>query len=211
MDDEPHDANDVVTFGPAKERCRLPRPAGTPAAGTRRPDASRMTPNSLLMVAVAIILALTIIVIAQAVQLSGHPARVRTTTPIHVAVGAFAEFPLQGSRGAILQAQYLRAGHGPGSVWLTLAAAGLPGGYDYTALVGQCVRGRPRTLTGLSEIPDYRTGIWLVSFNLTGTRRTIQWVTVTRAGEARSRGGIRGSFVYRGRLVAIRPGHPACP
>ena len=214
VNDQPDQAADVATVGPAKEPFRLrrlPRSIGTPAAPSGRPGDWQPAPNGLLVAAGAIIAALTITVIAQAVQLSGHPAGVRPATAIQWRVGAFADFPLTGTKGAFLQTQYLHVGHGPSLVWLTLAAAGLPGGYDYTALVGDCVRGRPRTLTGLSEVPDSRTGVWLVSFKMSGGPGAIRWVTVTRAGEVRPRGGIRGSFVYLGRLVAIPPGHPVCP
>jgi hypothetical protein len=215
MNNEPDHPDDAVTFGPAKERLRfrrLPRAIDAPAARPRRTDARQPVSNGLLVAAAIIIAALTAAVITQAVELSGRPTRVTPATGIHqINDGAIADFPLNGTKGAIVQAQYLRADHGPGFIWLTLATAGLPRGWIYMASVGDCVRGRPRTLTSYSSIPDSQTGIWLESWAVPGTPGTIHWVTVTRTGKhPRPLGGIRGNFVYFGRLVAIPPGHPVC-
>jgi hypothetical protein len=161
MNDEPDQADDVVVSGPAKERFRFLRLALERGFGRTEPPGRQPGPNGLLVVAGALIAVLTVVVIAQAVELSGGPARVPPTAGIQqVADGAERNFRLSGTWGAILQASYVRVGHGPKAIWLTIAAPGLPRGYDGTARVGECVRGRPRTLTIYSAIPDYQTGIW---------------------------------------------------
>jgi hypothetical protein len=215
MNDEADQTDDVVSVGPAGEHFRLrrlPRPTDTAAPANRRPGTGHRPPSRLLVGAGAIIAVLTAVVISQAVELSGHTARVRPAATIQqVNDGTEVHFPLTGTSGAILQALYLRSGHVPAFIWLTLTAAGLPPGWIYQARVGDCVRGRPKTLTGFSAIPDHQTGIWLLSVPMPGAPGTIGWITVTKTGEdPRPLGGIRGNFLYLGRTVAIAPGHPVC-
>jgi len=123
------------------------------------------------------------VVIGQAEELSDGPARVPPAAGIQrVADGTDVDFPLTGTRGAILQARYLRVGHGPSAVWLAIAAPGLPRGYDYAVRVGECVHCRRRRLAIYSAIPDDQMGIWLLSgLTVPGAPGTILWVTVTRA------------------------------
>ena len=215
MNGEADQTDDVVSVGLGRERFRLrrlPRSTDTVAPANRRPGTGLRPPSRLLVGAGAIIVVLTGVVISQAVELSGRTARVRPAATIQqVNEGTEVDFPLTGTSGAILQAQYLRFGHGPSFIWLTLTAAGLPPGWIYEARVGDCVRGRPKTLTGLSAIPDHQTGIWLLSVPMPGAPGTIDWITVTKTGEdPRPLGGIRGNFLYLGRTVAIAPGHPVC-
>jgi hypothetical protein len=144
------------------------------------------------------------------------PVTVGTQRPpaIDVLIASAVRFPLRGTPGALLQVQYLQAGHGPAAIWATLAASGLPRDTYYTATAGDCASGHPRSLASASSYPDPQTDMLILPLNnLPASVPTEIWIKVTNA-PGTDLGGARGSFLMpgaAGRAVPILPGQPVCP
>ena len=147
-----------------------------------------------------------------------HPAgQARTQRPpaIDVLIASAVSFPLRGTPGALLQVQYLRAGHGPAAIWATLAPSGLPRDTSYyTTTAGDCVNGHPRVLASASSLPDPQTDMLILPLNnLPAAVPTEIWIKVTTA-PGTDLGGARGVFLMPGapgRAIPTPPGRPVCP
>jgi len=202
---QPDEPGDILTFGQPERHSRLL------PGGIRQP--------AIAMVAAAIIiggLALAVVAPAHHHAASRASATTRTqqTPAIDVLIASTVSFPVKGTPGALLQVQYLQAGHGPAAIWATLAASGLPRDTSYyTATAGDCAGGRPRTLTSASSLPDPHTDMLILPLNnVPASVPTEIWIKVTNA--AGDLGGARGAFLMPGadgRAVPILPGRPVCP
>jgi hypothetical protein len=141
-------------------------------------------------------------------------ARTQRPPAIDVLIASAVSFPLTGTPGALLQVQYLQAGHGPAAIWATLAASGLPRDSYYTATAGDCVSGHPRMLGWAAAYPDPHTGMLILPLNnLPASVPAEIWIKVTNAAGA-DLGGARGAFLMPGtpsRAIPTPPGRPACP
>jgi hypothetical protein len=201
---QPDEPREILTFGKPERRSRLL------PGGIRRP--------AIATAAAGIIIGgLALAVAVPALHHSSHaPATARTQRPpaIDVLIASAVSFPLKGTPGALLQAQYLQAGAGPAAIWATLAASGLPRDTYYTATAGDCVTGHPRMLASASSYPDPHTGMLILPLNnLPASVATEIWIKVTNA-PGTSLGGARGSFLMpgaAGRAVLTLPGRPVCP
>jgi hypothetical protein len=202
---QPDEPGEILTFG-TPERRSLPLPGGI-----GRP--------AIAAAIVGIIiggLALAVTVPAHHNAISRAPATARTQRPpdIDVLIASAVSFPLRGTPGALLQVQYLQAGHGPAAIWATLTASGLPRDTYYTATAGDCVSGQPRTLASASSYPDPQTDMLILPLNnLPASVATEIWIKVTNA-PGTSLGGAHGAFLMpgaAGRAVPTPPGRPVCP
>jgi hypothetical protein len=201
----PGEPGEILTFGNPERRSRLL------PSGIRRP--------AIAAVAAGIVIggmALAVVVPAHHDPTSGAPARTRTQPPpaIDVLIASTVSFPLTGTPGALLQVQYLQAGHGPAAIWATLAATGLPPDTYYTATAGDCVSGHPRVLASASSYPDPNTDMLILPLNnLPASVPTKIWIKVTNA-PGTSLGRAHGAFLMpgaAGRAVPTLPGRPVCP
>jgi hypothetical protein len=209
---QPDQAGEMLTFGqPERHSLLLPR--------IRRPAitmAVRIVIGSLALAAA--VLDLHDASHAPVTARTHHaPVTARTQRPpaINVLIAGAVSFPLRGTPGALLQVQYLQAGHGPAAIWATLTASGLPQDTAYyTATAGDCVNGHPRTLTSASSLPDPRTDMLILPLNnLPASVPTEIWIKVTN-GVGADLGSARGELLMpgtAGRAVPIPPGRPACP
>ena len=209
---QPDQAGDILTFGQPERRPLL-------LPGIRRPTittAARIIIGGLALAAA--VLDLHGAAAHAPVTARTHHARVtaRTQRPpaIDVLIASAVSFPLTGTPGALLQVQYLQAGHGPAAIWATLAASGLPRDSYYTATAGDCVNGHPRMLASASWLPDPHTDMLILPLNnLPASVPTEIWIKVTNAAGA-DLGGARGAFLMPGtpsRAIPTPPGRPACP
>jgi hypothetical protein len=131
---------------------------------------------------------------------------------IEVVNGNAIYFILESGAKAALDVDYLRAGNGRPTTWLTLAVTGLPDGYMYAMTAGGCVHGRPVSLGGQSGgIPDVRTGILMLSAGNLPISLTSSgiWVRVARVAGP-DLGGVQGPFFPPVNGRVIPPGMPAC-
>ena len=201
----PGEPGEILTFGQPERRSPLL------PGGIRRP--------AIAAAAAGIIIG----GLALAVAIPGHhgaasraPATARTqqSRAIDVLIASAVSFPLRGTPGALLQVQYLQAGHGPAAIWATLAASGLPRDTYYTATAGDCVHGHPRMLASASSLPDPHTDMLILPLNnLPASVPTEIWIKVTNAAGT-SLGAARGAFLMpgaAGRAVPTPPGRPVCP
>jgi hypothetical protein len=202
----PDEPGEILTFGQPELRSRL-LPGGIP-----RPVIAAAAAGIVIGG-----LALAAIVLALRAPTSHAPLTTRTQRPaaIEVLIASAVSFPLKGTPGALLQVQYLQAGHGPAAIWATLAASGLPRDTSYyTATAGDCVSGHPRILVSASSLPDPHTGMLILPLNnLPASVPTEIWIKVTNAA-GNDLGGARGAFLMpgaAGRAVPARPGRPVCP
>ena len=202
---QPDEPGEILTFGKPERRSRLL------PGGIRRP--------AIATVAAGIViggLALAVAVLAFHDATSRAPVTARTQRPpaIDVLIASAVSFPLKGTPGALLQVQYLQAGHGPAAIWATLAASGLPRDTYYTATAGDCVSGHPRMLASASSYPDPHTDMLILPLNnLPASVPTEIWIKVTNA-PGTDLGAARGSFLMpgaAGRAVPTLPGRPVCP
>ena len=207
------ETRDEVTWGreprePRLIRLRLIR------LSTARLSAARLArarPRLAAVAAVVVILAAGIAVGVRALTgtAASRPAAVQVLNTVTVS------FPLRGTAGALLQVQYLRAGHGAETILPTLVVNGLPRGSDYTVITGVCETGGPRKLSVSSALPDPATDdLVLPLINLPVSSKTVVWFTVTNV-QGYELGGVRGAV--RGlflppvpRIVVLRPGWPLC-
>jgi hypothetical protein len=202
----PGEPGEILTFGNPERHSRLL------LSGIRRP--------AIATAAAGIIiggLALAVVVPAHHDPTFGAPPTTRTRQPptIEVLIASAVSFPLKGTRGALLQAQYLQAGDGPAAIWATLAASGLPQDTSYyTATAGDCVNGHPRMLASASSLPDPRTDMLILPLNnLPASVPTEIWIKVINAAGT-NLGGAHGAFLMpgaAGRAVPTLPGRPVCP
>lgn len=201
---QPDQPGEILTFGQSERRSRL-LPGGIP-----RPV--------IAAAAAAIViggLALAVVVLALRAPTSHAPlTRTQQPTAIEVLIASAVSFPLKGTPGALLQVQYLQAGHGPAAIWAILAASGLLRDTSYyTATAGDCVSGQPRILASASSLPDPHTGMLILPLNnLPASVPTEIWIKVTNAAGT-DLGGARGAFLMpgaAGRAVPARPGRPVC-
>ncbi len=139
---QPDQPGEILTFGnlsdapcffPASGDRRSPRPPGSSSAAWRWQR---------------------LLDLHDAASRAPVTARTQRPPPIDVLIASAVSFPLRGTPGALLQVQYLQAGHGPAAIWATLSASGLPRDTSYyTATAGDCVRGHPRMLASASSLP----------------------------------------------------------
>ena len=202
---QPDEPGEILTFGQLERRSRLL------PGGIRRP--------AITMVAAGIIIGLALAVVAPAHHDAPSRAfattRTQQTPAINVLIASTISFPVKGTPGALLQVQYLQAGHGPAAIWATLAASGLPRDTSYyTATAGDCAGGRPRILASASSLPDPHTDMLILPLNnLPASVPTEIWIKVTNAAGT-DLGGAHGAFLMpgaAGRAVPILPGRPVCP
>ena len=203
---QPDEPGEILTFGRPERRSRLL------PGGIRRPAIATVVAGIVIR---GLALALTLVVLSH--DAASHvPVTARTQRPpvIDVLIASAVSFPLKGTPGALLQVQYLRAGHGPAAIWATLAASGLPRDTYYTATAGDCVSGHPRMLVWASSYPDPQTDMLILPLNnLPASVPTEIWIKVTNAAGT-DLGGARGAFLMpgaAGRAVPILPGRPVCP
>ena len=203
---QPDEPGEILTFGQPGRR------SGLLSGGIAR--SALAAPAAGIMIGV---LALAVAVLALRDATSRAPLATRTQRPaaMEVLIASAVSFPLTGTPGALLQVQYLQAGHGPGAIWATLAASGLPRDTSYyTATAGDCVNGYPRMLASASSLPDPQTDMLILPLNnLPVAVPTEIWIKVTN-GEGADLGGARGAFLMPGapgRAVPTPPGRPACP
>jgi len=180
--------------------------------GIRRPAIATVVAGIVIR---GLALALTLVVLSH--DAASHvPVTARTQRPpvIDVLIASAVSFPLKGTPGALLQVQYLRAGHGPAAIWATLAASGLPRDTYYTATAGDCVSGHPRMLVWASSYPDPQTDMLILPLNnLPASVPTEIWIKVTNA-PGTNLGTAHGAFLMpgtAGRAVPIPSGRPVCP
>ena len=201
---QPDEPAEILTFGDPERRSLLP-------GGIRR--------LAIAAVAAEVViggLALAVAVPAHHDTTPRAPVTARTQRPpaINVLIASAVSFPLKGTPGALLQVQYLQAGHGPAAIWATLAASGLPRDSYYTATVGDCVGGHPRMLAWAASYPDPHTGMLILPLNnLPASVPTEIWIKVADAAGT-SLGSAHGSFLMPGapgRAIPIQPGRPVCP
>ena len=204
---QPDEPGEILTFGRPERRSRLL------PGGIRRPAIATVVAGIVIR---GLALALTLVVLSH--DAASHvPVTARTQRPpvIDVLIASAVSFPLKGTPGALLQVQYLRAGHGPAAIWATLAASGLPRDTSYyTATAGDCAGGRPRILASASSLPDPRTDMLILPLNnLPAAVPTEIWIKVTNAADT-DLGSARGAFLMPGAAggaVPILPGRPVCP
>jgi hypothetical protein len=201
----PGEPEEILTFGePERRSLLLP-------GGIRRPAIGAVAAGIAIGG-----LALAVAALALHDATSRAPVTARTQRPpaINVLIASAVSFPLRGTPGALLQVQYLQAGDGPAAIWATLAASGLPRDTYYTATVGDCVSGHPRTLASASSYPDPHTDMLILPLNnLAASVPTEIWIKVTNA-PGTDLGAARGSFLMpgaAGRVVPTPPGQPVCP
>jgi len=203
---QPDEPGEILTFGRPERRSRLL------PGGIRRPAIATVVAGIVIR---GLALALTLVVLSH--DAASHvPVTARTQRPpvIDVLIASAVSFPLKGTPGALLQVQYLRAGHGPAAIWATLAASGLPRDTYYTATAGDCVSGHPRVLASASSLPDPRTDMLILPLNnLPASVPTEIWIKVTNA-PGTNLGTAHGAFLMpgtAGRAVPIPSGRPVCP
>ena len=203
---QPDEPGEILTFGRPERRSRLL------PGGIRRPAIATVVAGIVIR---GLALALTLVVLSH--DAASHvPVTARTQPPsaIDVLIAGAVSFPLTGTPGALLQVQYLRAGHGPGAIWATLAASGLPRDTYYTATAGDCVSGHPRMLVSASSYPDPQTDMLILPLNnLPASVPTEIWIKVTNA-PGTNLGTAHGAFLMpgtAGRAVPIPSGRPVCP
>jgi len=203
---QPDEPGEILTFGMPERRSRLL------PGGIRRPAIATVVAGIVIR---GLALALTLVVLSH--DAASHvPVTARTQRPpvIDVLIASAVSFPLKGTPGALLQVQYLRAGHGPAAIWATLAASGLPRDTYYTATAGDCVTGHPRMLASASSYQDPHTDMLILPLNnLPASVGTEIWVRVTNA-PGTDLGAARGAFLMpgaAGRAVPDLPGRPVCP
>jgi len=203
---QPDEPGEILTFGMPERRSRLL------PGGIRRPAIATVVAGIVIR---GLALALTLVVLSH--DAASHvPVTARTQRPpvIDVLIASAVSFPLKGTPGALLQVQYLRAGHGPAAIWATLAASGLPRDTYYTATAGDCVSGHPRMLVWASSYPDPQTDMLILPLNnLPASVPAEIWIKVTN-GPGTDLGGAHGAFLMpgaAGRAVPARPGRPVCP
>ena len=202
---QPEEPGETLTFGiPERRSLLLP--------GIRWPAIAAVAAGIVIR---GLALALTLVLLTH--DATSHvPVTARTQRPpgIDVLIAGAVSFPLTGTPGALLQVQYLRAGHGPAAIWATLAASGLPRDTYYTATAGDCVGGHPRMLVSASSYPDPQTDMLILPLNnLPASVPTEIWIKVTNA-PGTNLGAARGAFLMpgtAGRAVPIPPGQPVCP
>jgi hypothetical protein len=174
------------------------------------PLARRHGQPRFLLGAAGVIGALAAAVVLVLALQTGRPAALRPPGPIEVVNGNTLSFAVQGTAGAVALVQYLRVDHGRETLWLSVAAKGLPRGVDYTAKAGKCARGRPVTLATSSGLPDWHSGILLHAVNdVPVSVRQVTWLTLNNVRGQRL-GGIRGLFLVRQGTTPIAPGGAAC-
>jgi hypothetical protein len=211
---QPDQAGDILTFGqPERRPLLLP-------GGIRRPaitTAARIVIGALALAAAVLDLHAAASHTPVTARTPHAPVTARTQRPpaIGVLIASAVSFPLTGTPGALLQVQYLQAGHGPAAIWATLAASGLPRDTSYyTATAGDCVNGHPRMLASASSLPDPHTDMLILPLNnLPASVPTEIWIKVTTA-PGTDLGGARGAFLMPGtpgRAIPVPPGQPACP
>ena len=210
---QPDQAGELLTFGQPERRSLL-------LPGIRRPaitTAARIVIGSLALAAAVLDLhdAASHTPVTARTHHALMTARTQRPPPIDVLIASAVSFPLRGTPGALLQVQYLQAGHGPAAIWATLAASGLPQDTSYyTATAGDCVNGHPRILASASSLPDPHTDMLILPLNnLPASVPTEIWIKVTNAAGA-DLGSARGAFLMpgaAGRAVPARPGRPLCP
>jgi len=203
---QPDEPGEILTFGMPERRSRLL------PGGIRRPAIATVVAGIVIR---GLALALTLVVLSH--DAASHvPVTARTQRPpvIDVLIASAVSFPLKGTPGALLQVQYLRAGHGPAAIWATLAASGLPRDTYYTATAGDCVSGHPRMLVWASSYPDPQTDMLILPLNnLPASVPTEIWIKVTNA-PGTNLGTAHGAFLMpgtAGRAVPIPSGRPVCP
>jgi hypothetical protein len=210
---QPDQAGEILTFRQPERRSLLP-------PGIRRPaiTAAARIVIATLALAAAVLDVHDAVSHAPVTARTHHaPVTARTQRPpaIDVLIASAVSFPLKGTPGALLQVQYLQAGHGPAAIWATLAASGLPRDTSYyTATAGDCVNGHPRVLASASSLPDPQTDMLILPLNnLPAAVPTEIWIKVTTA-PGTDLGGARGAFLMPGapgRAIPVPPGRPACP
>jgi hypothetical protein len=210
---QPDQAGEILTFGQPERRSLLP-------PGIRRPAitaAARIVIGTLALAAAVLDLHAAASHAPVTARTHHAPVTARTQRPpaIGVLIASAVSFPLAGTPGALLQVQYLQAGHGPAAIWATLAASGLPRDTSYyTATAGDCVNGHPRMLASASSLPDPHTDMLILPLNnLPASVPTEIWIKVTTA-PGTDLGGARGAFLMPGapgRAIPVPPGQPACP
>jgi hypothetical protein len=203
---QPDEPGEILTFG-IPERRSLLLPGGI------RWQAIAAVAAGIVIRGLALALALVVLSHDDA---SHVPVTTRTQRPpaIDVLIASAVSFPLRGTPGALLQVQYLQAGHGPAAIWATLAASGLPRDTYYTATAGDCVSGHPRMLVWASSYPDPQTDMLILPLNnLPASVPTEIWIKVTNASGT-NLGTAHGAFLMpgkAGRAVPIPSGRPVCP
>jgi len=209
---QPDQAGEILTFGQPERRSRL-------LPGIRRPaitTAARIIIGTLALAAAVLDLHGAASHAPVTARTHHAPVTARTQRPpaIGVLIASAVSFPLTGTPGALLQVQYLQAGHGPAAIWATLAASGLPRDTYYTATAGDCVSGHPRMLVSASSYPDPQTDMLILPLNnLPASVPTEIWIKVTNA-PGTNLGGARGAFLMpgaAGRAIPTPPGRPVCP
>jgi hypothetical protein len=202
---QPDVPGEILTFGIPERRSLLP-------GGIRRRAIATVAAGIVIR---GLALALTLVVLTH--HATSHlPVTARTQRPpaIDVLIASAVSFPLTGTPGALLQVQYLQAGHGPAAIWATLAASGLPRDTYYTATAGDCVGGHPRMLVSASSYPDPQTDMLILPLNnLPASVPAEIWIKVTNA-PGTNLGAAHGAFLMpgtAGRAVPTPPGRPACP
>ena len=209
---QPDQAGDILAFSQPERRSLLP-------PGIRRPGitaAARIIIATLALAAAVLDLhdAASHAPVTARTHHAPVTARTQRPPPIDVLIASAVSFPLAGTPGALLQVQYLQAGHGPAAIWATLTASGLPRDSYYTATAGNCVSGHPRMLVWAASYPDPRTDMLILPLNnLPASVPTEIWIKVTN-GAGADLGGARGAFLMPGapgRTIPIPPGRPVCP
>jgi len=210
---QPDEPGEILTFGQPERRSRF-------LPGIRRSaitTAARIVIGSLALAAAVLDLHAAASHAPVTARTHHAPMTARTQRPpaIGVLIASAVSFPLTGTPGALLQVQYLQAGHGPAAIWATLAASGLPRDTSYyTATAGDCVNGHPRMLASASSLPDPHTDMLILPLNnLPASVPTEIWIKVTTA-PGTDLGGARGAFLMPGapgRATPVPPGQPACP
>jgi hypothetical protein len=209
---QPDQAGEILTFGQPERRSLL-----TP--GIRRPAitaAARIVIATLALAAAVLDLHDAASHAPVTARTHHAPVTAGTQRPpaIDVLIASAVSFPLRGTRGALLQVQYLQAGAGPAAIWATLAVSGLPRASYYTATAGDCVSGHPRMLVWAAAYPDPHTGMLILPLNnLPASVPAEIWIKVTNAAGA-DLGGARGEFLMPGapgRAIPTLPGRPVCP
>lgn len=195
MDDHQNEVADEVGWG--SSRGQVPWPAW-------------FGRNKALTVTMIIIAGLVAAVIVLSVD------RVSGTSPVRPALPKFLDgnalaLRLTRASGGDLDVAYVQEADGSEYAWVTVAATGLPQGFDYLLTVGDCHKNRARALSGVSGLPNSATNVLLLSAGpIRASENAVLWVTITDPSGTLL-GGIRGPFLAPLPGVTIVPGEPVCP
>jgi hypothetical protein len=204
MDNHPGDSRaDAVVFGP-RDHAFLRYARRIPGPRRRRwlVGISAAVVGSL--VALALVLGATRAPVARS-----RPASIQIINENYV------EFTVRGGATVVLEVEYLRAGNGPVTTWLTFAVTGLPEGYEYVARAGVCVHGRAISVgsaTGGVAMGDaHILELSVGDLHVYPADRRL-WVRMAPASPliGPDMGGFRGPFFPPGLGHPIAPGQSAC-